>query len=48
VIVNGAEIVGWVSAVLLLTTGRQGFTQWKTRATYGVGTALNQRGKRIE
>jgi uncharacterized protein with PQ loop repeat len=31
------ELIGWASsAVLLLTIGRQVYTQWKTRATAGV------------
>jgi uncharacterized protein with PQ loop repeat len=31
------ELIGWASsAVLLLTIGRQVYTQWRTRATAGV------------
>ena len=35
------EIVGWVSSiVLLLTIGRQVYTQWKTRSTAGLSKWL--------
>jgi uncharacterized protein with PQ loop repeat len=34
---NSAEIIGWASSVILiLTIGRQVFTQWKTESTAGV------------
>jgi MtN3 and saliva related transmembrane protein len=35
--VLGVESIGWLSSVvLLLTIGRQVYTQWKTRSTAGV------------
>jgi uncharacterized protein with PQ loop repeat len=34
---KSAELIGWTSSlVLILTIGRQVFTQWKTKATAGV------------
>ena len=38
---NKVELIGWTSsAVLLLTIGRQVYTQWRTRATAGVSKWL--------
>jgi MtN3 and saliva related transmembrane protein len=38
---KSAEWIGWASsAVLLLTIGRQVFTQWKTNSTAGVSRWL--------
>jgi MtN3 and saliva related transmembrane protein len=39
--VKAADCIGWVSsAVLLLTIGRQVYTQWRTHATAGVSRWL--------
>lgn len=39
--VNPTEMIGWVSSlVLLLTIGRQVYTQWKTRSSAGVSRWL--------
>jgi MtN3 and saliva related transmembrane protein len=38
---KSADVVGWASSViLLLTIGRQVYTQWKTKATSGVSRWL--------
>jgi MtN3 and saliva related transmembrane protein len=38
---KGVDVIGWVSSViLLLTIGRQVYTQWRTRATGGVSKWL--------
>jgi uncharacterized protein with PQ loop repeat len=38
---NRVELIGWASSVvLLLTIGRQVYTQWRTRATAGVSKWL--------
>jgi uncharacterized protein with PQ loop repeat len=39
--VNGAELIGWASSLILLATiMRQTYTQWKTKATAGVSKWL--------
>jgi MtN3 and saliva related transmembrane protein len=39
--VKSVDLIGWASSmVLLLTIGRQVYTQWKTRATGGVSKWL--------
>jgi MtN3 and saliva related transmembrane protein len=39
--VNTADAIGWASSlILLLTIGRQTYTQWKTKATAGVSKWL--------
>jgi uncharacterized protein with PQ loop repeat len=39
--VQPVELIGWVSSfILLLTIGRQVYTQWKSRATAGVSKWL--------
>jgi len=38
---NEVELIGWASSiVLLLTIGRQVYSQWRTRATAGVSKWL--------
>ena len=38
---NKVELIGWASSiVLLLTIGRQVYSQWRTRATAGVSKWL--------
>jgi MtN3 and saliva related transmembrane protein len=38
---QAVELIGWLSSlILLLTIGRQVYTQWKTRATAGVSKWL--------
>jgi MtN3 and saliva related transmembrane protein len=38
---KAVDLIGWLSsAVLLLTIGRQVFTQWRTRSTAGVSRWL--------
>lgn len=37
------ELIGWASSgVLLLTIGRQVYTQWKTRTTAGLSMSLDE------
>ncbi len=38
---NGTELIGWCSSlILLLTIGRQVYTQWKTHSSVGVSRWL--------